>query len=66
MKNRTVNLELGGTATFTQRGSDPNAGFIRVNGKTITGYVSSGNFYADVHGLNAPEVTPDYLLPASR
>jgi len=62
MENRTVKLELGGTATFTQRGKD-GQGFVRVNGKTITGYVWGSTFYAHLHGLNAGLVTPSSLLP---
>jgi hypothetical protein len=37
-------------ATFTQRGSQPNRGFIRVGGRTISGERIDNIFYTD--GLN--------------
>lgn len=66
MNTRTVNLEIGGTATFTQRGADLNAGFVRVNGKTISGYRLGSKFYAHINGPNAGIVTPSYLLTGAQ
>lgn len=54
MDNRTVTIDLTSkTATFTQRGQNKEDGFIRVKGKTITGFRLGNVFYPYSSGMNA-------------
>lgn len=56
MSNRTVQIAFtnGTMATFTQRGRDRKRGFIRLNGRTITGEVHDGYFYTDGFNSEVP------------
>jgi hypothetical protein len=48
MDNRTVRIAYtNDLATFTQRGKDPNRGFIRVNGRTIVGDIERDVTYGE-------------------
>jgi hypothetical protein len=52
--NRTVTVAwTSKTATFTQRGYEKLNGFIRLNGKTITGYRLGDTFYPYTTRVNS-------------
>ena len=51
-EGREVRLANGQVVTFTQRGRDKSAGFVRVAGKTVSGARAGDYFYANFDAPN--------------
>lgn len=63
---RTVTLENGQKARFTQRGNCQLSGYVRINGKIVSGVAySDGLFYANLNGVNAALATPANVMAAA-